>query len=94
MYRDLGRSTREQIAHLNGLQQMQAMLRGELPYPPIAPTLDFTLVAVGDGGDDVLGTEGGVAAEEDVRHRRLQGLLVEDRQAPLVELEQIGRAHV
>ena len=26
-----GVATREQIAHLNGLQQMQAMLRGELP---------------------------------------------------------------
>ena len=26
-----GVATRDQIAHLNGLQQMQAMMRGELP---------------------------------------------------------------
>ena len=30
-----GVARREQIAHLNGLQQMQAMLRGELPYAPL-----------------------------------------------------------
>ena len=30
-----GVATREQIAHLNGLQQMQAMLRGELPWRPL-----------------------------------------------------------
>ncbi len=32
-----------------GLQQMQAMLAGELPYPHIADTLDFSLVEVGEG---------------------------------------------
>lgn len=44
-----GVATREQIAHLNGLQQMQAMLRGELPYAAIAKTLDFLIVEVEDG---------------------------------------------
>lgn len=39
----------EQIAGLSGLQIMQAMLRGELPTPPISHTLDFRLVAVGEG---------------------------------------------
>ena len=38
-----------QLAGLNGLQQMQAMLEGRLPYPHIADTLDFALVEVGEG---------------------------------------------
>ena len=45
----VGVARREQVAGLSGLDMMQAMLRGELPYPPIAETLDFTLVAVGEG---------------------------------------------
>jgi hypothetical protein len=32
----------EQVAGLSGLETLQAMLRGELPYPPIAKTLDST----------------------------------------------------
>lgn len=39
----------DQIAGMTGLQMMQAMLRGELPYAPIARTLDFHLVEVGEG---------------------------------------------
>jgi uncharacterized protein (TIGR00369 family) len=39
----------EQIASLTGLQQMQAMLRGELPYPPMATTLDFLILEVDEG---------------------------------------------
>ena len=39
----------EQIAGMNGLQMMQAMLRGELPYPSIARTLSFQLIEVGEG---------------------------------------------
>jgi len=39
----------EQIAGKTGLELMQAMLRGELPYPPIAQTLDFTIVEAGHG---------------------------------------------
>lgn len=39
-----GVATREQIDGLTGLQQMQRMLAGELPPPPISETLDFALV--------------------------------------------------
>ncbi|XAH21226.1 PaaI family thioesterase [Xylophilus sp. GW821-FHT01B05] len=39
----------EQIAGLTGLQQMQAMLQGELPYPPMAKTLDFLILEVDEG---------------------------------------------
>ncbi|MDO8890000.1 MAG: PaaI family thioesterase [Hydrogenophaga sp.] len=38
-----------QLAGMNGLQQMQAMLEGLLPYPHIADTMDFALVEVGEG---------------------------------------------
>jgi len=38
-----------QVAGKTGLEIMQAMLAGELPYPPIAETLDFALVEVGPG---------------------------------------------
>lgn len=48
----------EQVAGLSGLQVMQAMLRGELPYPPIGRTLDFMLVEVGDGRAVFQGTPG------------------------------------
>jgi uncharacterized protein (TIGR00369 family) len=39
----------EQVASLSGLQVMQAMLRGEIPYPHIGETLDFLLVSVDEG---------------------------------------------
>ncbi len=48
----------EQLAGLDGLAMMQAMLRGELPYPPIAETLDFLLVEVGPGRAVFQGTPG------------------------------------
>lgn len=44
-----GVATPDQIAGKSGLQAMQAMLRGELPYPTIARTLDFMLIEVGEG---------------------------------------------
>jgi len=37
------------MAGKNGLQQMQALLDGQAPPPPISETLDFTLIAVEDG---------------------------------------------
>jgi uncharacterized protein (TIGR00369 family) len=37
------------LAGLTGMQQMQAMLDGKLPYPHIADTLDFLLVEIGEG---------------------------------------------
>lgn len=39
----------EQIAHLSGLELMQALLRGELPYASIAKTLDFLIIEVEKG---------------------------------------------
>jgi uncharacterized protein (TIGR00369 family) len=44
-----GVATPDMVAGKTGLEVMQAMLRGELPYPPIARTLDFTIVEVGPG---------------------------------------------
>ncbi len=44
-----GVARREQIADLTGLQQMQAMLRGDVPYPHIADTLDFVMISVAPG---------------------------------------------
>jgi uncharacterized protein (TIGR00369 family) len=39
----------EQIAGMTGLQVLQALIDGKLPAPPIAQTLSFWLVEVGDG---------------------------------------------
>jgi len=39
----------EQVAGKTGLEMMEAMLRGELPYAPIAKTLDFSLIEVAPG---------------------------------------------
>ncbi|WP_066269614.1 PaaI family thioesterase [Hydrogenophaga palleronii] len=44
------------LAGLTGLQQMQAMLEGRLPYPHIADTLDFSLVEIGEGHAVLQGT--------------------------------------
>jgi uncharacterized protein (TIGR00369 family) len=53
-----GVATRKQLAGKNGLQTMQAILAGEIPYAPIAHTLDFTLVDVGEGVAVFQGTPG------------------------------------
>ena len=39
----------EQIAGMNGMEAMQAMLRGEIPYAAIAQTLDFLILEVDAG---------------------------------------------
>ena len=44
-----GVATPDLVAGRTGLEVMQAMLRGEVPYPPIARTLDFLLIDVGAG---------------------------------------------
>jgi uncharacterized protein (TIGR00369 family) len=54
----LGAVPPEQIAGRSGLEMMQAMLRGALPYPPMARTLDFLLLEVGDGRALFQGTPG------------------------------------
>lgn len=48
----------DQIAGKTGLDLMQAMLRGELPYAPIARTLDFMLVEIDAGRAVFQGTPG------------------------------------
>lgn len=47
--RGIGVATPAQIAGRSGLETMQALLRGELPAPPITETLDFALVEVAHG---------------------------------------------
>ena len=44
-----GVATPAQWAGKTGLEQMQAMLDGLLPFAPIARTLDFSLIRVGPG---------------------------------------------
>lgn len=44
-----GVASAQQVAGKSGLEVMQAMLRGEVPFPPIARTLDFMLIDVGSG---------------------------------------------
>jgi uncharacterized protein (TIGR00369 family) len=53
-----GVATREQVAGRSGLELMQAILRGELPYATIARTLDFLLIEVGVGVAVFQGTPG------------------------------------
>ena len=48
----------DQVAGKTGLEVMQGILRGELPYASIAETLDFTLVAVEEGMATFQGTPG------------------------------------
>jgi uncharacterized protein (TIGR00369 family) len=45
----VGVSTREQVAGKSGMELLRAMLRGELPYPPMTKTLGFMLFEVGEG---------------------------------------------
>jgi uncharacterized protein (TIGR00369 family) len=48
----------EQVAGMTGIQVMQAMLRGELPFPPIARTLNFQLLEASEGRAVFQGTPG------------------------------------
>lgn len=64
----VGVARRDQVDGKSGLEMMQAMLRGELPYPPIAKTLSFQLIEVSEGravfqgspGPDHLNPMGGI----------------------------------
>ena len=53
-----GVATREQIEGKTGLQVMQGLLAGELPYASIAKTLNFVLVDVSEGQASFQGTPG------------------------------------
>ncbi|KQV87670.1 MULTISPECIES: PaaI family thioesterase [unclassified Roseateles] len=46
---ETGLASRAMLAGKTGLQQMQAMLDGLAPRPPISETLDFLLISVEDG---------------------------------------------
>jgi uncharacterized protein (TIGR00369 family) len=48
----------DQIAGKTGLEQMQAMLEGEIPHAAIATTLDFLAIGIGDGEATFQGTPG------------------------------------
>lgn len=48
----------DQLAGCSGLEIMQAMLRGEIPYAAIARTLDFMLIEVSEGRAVFQGTPG------------------------------------
>jgi len=48
----------QHVSGKNGLEMMQAMLLGDAPYPPIAQTLDFTLIEVEEGRAVFQGTPG------------------------------------
>ena len=48
----------EQVAGKSGIEVMRAMVRGELPYPPIMKTLDFMLMEVDEGRALFQGTPG------------------------------------
>lgn len=45
----VGLAKPEQIVGKTGLEIMQSIVSGEIPTPPIASTLDFFLIEVGDG---------------------------------------------
>ena len=51
-----GLASAEGVAGKTGMEIMQAMLAGELPYPHIAETLDFALIAVEPGKATFQGT--------------------------------------
>ena len=53
-----GAASLDQLAGLTGLQQMQAMLEGRLPFASIAQTLDFMIIEVDDGRAVFQGTPG------------------------------------
>ena len=53
-----GTTRPQDVSDRSGLDLMQAMLRGELPYPPIARTLDFTVMEVAEGRALFQGTPG------------------------------------
>ena len=53
-----GVARRDQIADKTGLELMQAILDGTLPFAPISQTLDFALIEVGHGRAVFQGTPG------------------------------------
>jgi uncharacterized protein (TIGR00369 family) len=46
---EYGLANAEQVASMGGKELLEALLDGRLPQPPIAKTLSFWLVEIGDG---------------------------------------------
>lgn len=44
-----GLARMEQLAGKSGREMLEAMISGELPYPPMNETMNMTLLEVGDG---------------------------------------------
>ena len=44
-----GLAKREQLAGKSGREILEAMMSGELPYPPISDTMNMALIEVGQG---------------------------------------------
>ena len=44
-----GVASREEIAHLTGIEMLEAIVAGEIPSPPIGATMGFRLVEVAPG---------------------------------------------
>lgn len=51
-----GVASRDQVLNKTGLEIMQGILRGELPTPPIASTLDFLMIQIEEGHTVFQGT--------------------------------------
>ena len=66
--RRMGVASREEIAHLTGLEMLQGIVAGTLPAPPIGATMGFRLIEVepgralfeGSAGPHLLNPLGGV----------------------------------
>ncbi|OWU86601.1 phenylacetic acid degradation protein [Oceanicola sp. 22II-s10i] len=55
----IGQARPDQIAHLTGLEQLNAMLAGALPAPSMAETLNFVISRVAEGEAEFRGTPTG-----------------------------------
>ena len=83
----------DQIAGMTGLQMMQAMLRGELPYAPIARTLDFLMRKRVVGADEALAM--GLVNEvvdDAALIERARALAIELAEGPQVAMRLLKRA--
>ena len=47
--RRMGVASREEIAHLTGIEMLRGIISGELPAPPIGATMGFRLIEVEPG---------------------------------------------
>jgi uncharacterized protein (TIGR00369 family) len=55
---NFGVATPEEVAGLTGRQHLQAIMDGLLPAPPIAKTMSFTIIEIGEGSVNFEGKPG------------------------------------